>query len=91
MFLVGGQRKPGRIEEGFIQNRSAGKGRRIRCLGGTEFIQFLAALAVLHQDDLKNRMNSSVSSYPPCASHPFLHIILFLISSWCKIASVARD
>ena len=30
----------------------------------TEFIQFLAALAILHQDDLKNMMN------------PFLHIIL---------------
>ena len=24
---------------------------------GTEFIQFLAALGILHQDDLKNRMN----------------------------------
>ena len=26
-------------------------------LGGTEVIQFLAALAVLHWEDLKNRMN----------------------------------
>ena len=28
----------------------------------TDLIQFLAALAILHQDDLKNRMNSSFSS-----------------------------
>ena len=28
----------------------------------TDLIQFLAALAILHQDDLKNRMHSSFSS-----------------------------
>ena len=28
---------------------------------GTELIQFLAALATLHQDDLKNRMDSTYS------------------------------
>ena len=35
--------------------RREGEGRR--CLLGTEFIQFLAALAILHQDDRKKRMN----------------------------------
>ena len=40
-------------------------------------------------DDLKNRMNSSLSSYHPDAIHPFLRIIfvqfiLFFISSWCN-------
>ena len=43
----------------------------------TDFIPFLAALAILQQDNLKNRINSS-----------FLHIILmkfilFYISFWC--------
>ena len=33
----------------------------------TEFVQFLAALAILHQDNLKNRWNSSFSSYHPGA------------------------
>ena len=32
------------------------KGRRC-CSWGTELIQFLVALAILHQDDLKKRMN----------------------------------
>ena len=40
--------------------RRKGKGHRC-CLGGAEFIKFLAALAILHEDDLKNRMNSSFS------------------------------
>ena len=31
---------------------------------------------LLHQDNLKNRMNSPFSSYDPGAIHPFLHIIL---------------
>ena len=43
---------------------------------GTEFIQFLAVLAILHQDVLKNRMIHPSSSYHPDAIHPFLHIIL---------------
>ena len=34
---------------------------------GTELLQFLAALAILHQDDLKKRMNSSDSSNRPGA------------------------
>ena len=52
------------------------KGQRSSLLfGGTEFIHFLA-LAVLHQDISKNRMNSSFSSYHPGAIQPFLLIIL---------------
>ena len=42
------------VEEGY---RREGKGRRW-CLGvGPEMIQFLAALAILHQYDLRERMN----------------------------------
>ena len=62
------------IEEGFIQKRK----QRSALLFGhwwTEFIKFLAALAILHQDDLKNRTNSSFSWYHCGAIHPFLHII----------------
>ena len=33
-------------------------------------------LAILHQDDLKNRMNSSFTSNHPGAINSFLHIIL---------------
>ena len=47
---------------------------------GTEFIQFLAALAISHQDDLKNKMNSSFSSYHPGAIHSFLHMVQ---NKWC--------
>ena len=36
------------------KNRREGKNRRW-CVWSTEFIQFLAALAIVHQDDLKNR------------------------------------
>ena len=52
-----------------VKYRRKGKGL-LCCLGGAEFVQFLAALAVLHyddelnelhQDDLKKRMNSSYS------------------------------
>ena len=41
-----------------------------------EFIQFLAALEILHQDDLKKRMNSSNSLNHPGAFHPSLQIVL---------------
>ena len=63
---------------------------------GSELIKFLAALALLHQDDSKNRMNSSFSSYHPGAINLFLHtilvqFILVFISSWCKIACAARN
>ena len=50
--------------------------RRIYTVWGTELIQFLAAPPILHQDDLKKRMNSSFSSYHPDASHPIFQIIL---------------
>ena len=58
------------------------KAKVVAAVWGTEFIEFLAALAILHQDDLKTRMNLS-----------FFHIILvqlilFFISSWCKIGSL---
>ena len=33
------------------------KAKLVAAAWGTELIQFLAALAILHQDDLKNRMN----------------------------------
>ena len=43
------------------------KAKVVAAVWGTEFIQFLAALAILHQDDLKKRMNSSYSSNRPSA------------------------
>ena len=61
------------------------KANVVAAVWGTELIQFLALLAILHQDDLKNKMNAS-----------FLHIIrvqfiLFFISSWLKTASAAKN
>ena len=38
------------------------KAKVVAAFWGTEFIQFLAELAVLHQDDMKKRMNLSYSS-----------------------------
>ena len=52
------------------------KAKIVAAVWGTEFIQFLAALAILHHNDFKNRMISSLSSYLPGAIHPLLHIIL---------------
>ena len=52
------------------------KAKVVTSVGGTELIQFLAALAVLHQDDLKKGMNSSCSAKCPGAIHPIIHIIL---------------
>ena len=57
---------------------------------GTELIQFLAAVAILHQDDYKKGMNSSYSSYRPGAINPMPHIVLvqfilfFKLSLWEK-------
>ena len=48
------------------------KAKVVAAVGGTEFI----ALAILHKNDLKNKMNSSFSLYHLGAIHPFLHIIL---------------
>ena len=52
------------------KDRRKGKGRRF--CWGEEFIQFLAALAILPGTDLKNRMNSSVPFNHSGAIH---HII----------------
>ena len=49
------------------------KAKVVAAVLGIEFIQLIAALAILHQDDLKN---SSFSSYNPGSIHQFLHIIL---------------
>ena len=50
---------------------------------------------ILHQDDLKNGMNSPYSSYCPVAIHPIFHtvlvqFILLIKWPWCKIASAAK-
>ena len=63
------------------------KAEVIAAVWGTDLIPFLAALTILHQDDLKKEVNSSYSSYCHGAIH--LHIvlvqfILFFISSWCN-------
>ena len=52
------------IEEGERKKKSKVR----RCCVGEEFIQFLAALAILHKDDFKNRMNSSFSLISSCYS-----------------------
>ena len=52
------------------------KAKVVAAVFGREFIKFLAALAILHKDNLKNRMNSSFSSYHPGLIHSFLRIIL---------------
>ena len=52
------------------------KAKLVAAVWGTEFIQCLAALVILHQEELKNRLNSSFPSYHPGAIHPFLHIAL---------------
>ena len=72
------------------------KAKVVAAIWGTKLIQFLAALAILHQDDMKKGMNLCYSQYRPSAVHSILHIVLvdfllFFISSWCKIASVARN
>ena len=48
------------------------KAKVVTAVWGTELIQFLAALAIFHLDDLKKGMNSSYSSYRPDAIHPIL-------------------
>ena len=45
-------------------------------LGGKKGYKFLAALAILHQDDLKKRMISSYSSNRPGTINPILQIFL---------------
>ena len=68
------------------------KANVVAAVWGTEFIQFLAAQATFHQDDLKNmmnctqdnlknRMNSSISSNHPGSIHPILQFV-FVQNSW---------
>ena len=64
------------IEKGCIPEEKA---KVVAAVGGTEFIQFLAALAILHQEGFEQQEEFIL----------FLHIILvqvilFFISSWCK-------
>ena len=48
---------------------------------GAALIQFLAALAILHQENLKNRMNCTRRIWRKG----------WIKSSWCKMASAARN
>ena len=48
----------------------------VAAVWGTQLIQFLVALAILHKDDLKKGMNSAYFSYCPGSIHPILHIVL---------------
>ena len=50
----------GRIEEGWREREA--KAKVAASVVGAEFVQFLAALAVLPRSIWKNRMNSTVSS-----------------------------
>ena len=50
---------------------------KVVAAGGTEFIQFLAALAILHYMTIfKNRTNSSFSLNHPGAIHPIIQSVL---------------
>ena len=50
----------------------------------TELIQFLATPAILHQDDLKKKVNSSYASNCPGVIRPVLPIVLVQNSSRSK-------
>ena len=52
------------------------KAKVVAAVWGTELIQFLALLAILYQEDLKNRTNLSFSSNHSSAIHPILSIVL---------------
>ena len=56
------------------------KAKVVAAVWGTELIQCLAKIAILHFDDLKKRMNSSYSSNYLGAIHPILQIVLEQIS-----------
>ena len=65
------------------KDRRKGKGRRI-CWGGEEFIQFLAALAILPRTILKNRMDSSFFQIIQCKFNklfPQTEVATFAFSS----------
>ena len=85
------------MEEGFIHTEEKSR----RCCVEDRIVSIPSrAIAILHQDDLKNRMNilffksslikPSYSSNHPGAKHPILQIvlvqiILFFKSSWQRI------
>ena len=74
-------KQPNRLVQGSTKHRgrinTEEKAKIVAAVWGTEFIQFLAALAILDfRTILKNRMNSSFSSNHPGAIHPILQIIL---------------
>ena len=60
-----------RVKEGPLSRQ-----RSSLLFGGQKFIQFLAALTILHPDDLKKRMNSFVSSYHPGLINSFFIILV---------------
>ena len=57
----------------------------------TEFIQSLATLAILHQDDIKKRMMWRKGWLAQGGYEETDEFILFFKSSWCKTASAARN
>ena len=57
------------------------KAKVVAAVWGTELLPFLAALAILHKDNLKNRMHLSYSPNRPGGIHPILQI------PWCKYSS----
>ena len=52
------------------------KAKVVAAVWGKELIQFLAILAILHQDALKKGMNSTYPSYRPGPIHSILHNVL---------------
>ena len=52
------------------------KAKVVAGVWGIVLIKFLAAIAILHQDDLNKGMSSSYSSYLLGAIHPILQIFL---------------
>ena len=52
------------------------KAKVVVASSGAEFLQFLSALAILHQDEVKN--------FQPIFQLVLVHISLFFNSSWCK-------
>ena len=68
-----------------LQRRMKGKGRRCCAVDRIDSIPF-RAIAILHQDDLKNRMNSSFSSNHT-GNSSFLQLVLWIhpfFKSSCK-------
>ena len=57
------------------------KAKVVAAVWGTEFIQCLAALAILPRTILKNRIHSSFSSYHPSAINPILYIVTVLVQN----------